>query len=148
MVIRVHSWLEEVRVFQGVAEDLGEVLGADGGAGFFGEAVKVHEAAHVAGDHDVGVFGAEVFEFERAHRGGDIREGDGERAAETAALFAFADGDDARAGDGGEQLKGGFAAGRAAGVAGAVEGEGGFVFAGPGRDAEGVDDEIGEFPGA
>jgi hypothetical protein len=63
----------------------------------------VHEAGHVdAGEH-VGFGVEDVVELEGAHLAGDVREGDGKRAAEAAALFLLAEGDDLGVFDGGQQ---------------------------------------------
>ena len=77
-------------------------------------------------------------------------EGDGEGAAEAAALFVLAEGGDDGVFDRFQQREGGLAAVSAATVAGAVEGDtGGFLkFSGPGFDAEAVVNEVHDFPSA
>ena len=114
-----------------------------------GEAAEVHEAGHVDADEHVGLGVEDVVELEGAHLAGDVGEGDGEGAAEAAALFRLAEGDDLGVFDGGEQGADGLTGVGAAAVAGAVEGDaGGLVeFAGPGFDAEAVVDEVDDFPG-
>ncbi len=76
-----------------VAEDLDGVFGGDGAALGGGEAGEVHEAGHVAADEEIGLLFEDVVELERAHFSGNVREGDGESAAEAAALLTLAEGE-------------------------------------------------------
>ncbi len=85
-----------------VAEDLDGVFDGHLSTLVGGEAREVHEAGHVAADEEVGLLFEDVVEFERSHFSGDVREGDREGAAEAAALFALAEGEQGDIADGGK----------------------------------------------
>ena len=110
----------------------------------------MHEAGHVAADEDVGLRFKDVVKFQRTHATGNVREGDGKRAAETATLFGLAKGSDGGVFNRFQQRERGFTAAGATAVAGAVKSDAGrFVeFPGPGFDAKTVINEVHDFPGA
>ena len=77
----------------GVAKDLDGVFNGDLATLRGGESGEVHQAGHVTADEEIWFLFEDVVELERSHFSRDVREGDGECAAEAAALFALAEGD-------------------------------------------------------
>ena len=135
---------------QRVAKNLDGVKLWDCAALVLCEPVEVHQAGHVRADEHVGLDFEHVIEFERSHLTGNVREGDGEGSAETAALFRLPEGDHLGIFDRCKQRAHGFAGLGAAAVTGSVKRNSRrfFKFSGPCADVEVVENEIDYFSGS